>query len=389
MNKVPLYFSSNLEFSIKNKKGFCTDRIKLKSVLPNVFFGCLLVALGVYEWLNGFKFSEGEFPPAFQAPLYKPLIATWFFDLCFIIIGLAVVSSNICSFLRYNKYRIDGSKITIIHRRLFHGKKIAVEDVKNYVGVRFRVEFLQVGLLTKNRYIVELYHKNADKTVPLYLSTDEYNVRRMWKEYAKKFRLPAVIFTDEGVKFIDSKSLNKSISTQYKQGLIEDNYDEYERLPKIFAYVRKKDKIVIKIKKIIWDAYNIIAWFFVGTLGVVLVAAAGTVLSSNQACCTGINLLMGICLGLIIIMIQILFRKEKLVIKRNKIVHTHKYMLFSTKHNQMMKKDIESVEITQNPATGRCYVSIISDDNTIAFGAKIAVKDLRWVKKFLIHEIVN
>ena len=91
----------------------------------------------------------------------------------------------------------------------------------------------------------------------------------------------------------------------------------------------------------------------------------------------------------IIVVVQILFRKEKLVIKKHKIVNTHKYMLFSTKHNEIMKKDIEAIEVTENPATGRYFVSIISGDNTITFGSKMNIKDLQWIKKFLIHEIVK
>ena len=64
-------------------------------------------------------------------------------------------------------------------------------------------------------------------------------------------------------------------------------------------------------------------------------------------------------------------------------------MLFSTKHNQILKKDIEAIEVTENPATGRYFVSIISEDNTITFGAKMKIKDLHWIKRFLIHEIIN
>ena len=92
---------------------------------------------------------------------------------------------------------------------------------------------------------------------------------------------------------------------------------------------------------------------------------------------------------MILTIIQILFRKEKLVIKQNKIVNTHKYFLFSTKHNEIFKKDIEAIEVTENPATGRFFVAIISEDNTITFGGKMNIKTLEWIKKFLIHEIVK
>ena len=92
---------------------------------------------------------------------------------------------------------------------------------------------------------------------------------------------------------------------------------------------------------------------------------------------------------MIIAAIFILFRKEKIVIKRYKIVNTHKYMLFSTKHDELPKEAIEAIEITENPATGRYFVAIIAEDKTITFGAKLPIADLRWIKKFLIHEIIK
>ena len=95
--------------------------------------------------------------------------------------------------------------------------------------------------------------------------------------------------------------------------------------------------------------------------------------------------------GLFIIAASViaLFRKDKIVVKREKIVIVHKFMLFSRKNNEIKKADIEAVEVTVNPATGRYYLSIISDNRTAIFGKKIPIEDLRWVKKFLINEVVN
>lgn len=97
----------------------------------------------------------------------------------------------------------------------------------------------------------------------------------------------------------------------------------------------------------------------------------------------------GICAFIIITAVFILFRKEKLIIKKDKIVNTHKYMLFSTKHDEIPKTAIEAIDITENPASGRYFVSVISDEKSITFGAKLPIKDLRWVKKFLIHEVIK
>lgn len=386
MSKVPLYYSNSLNFDLKGKKGFCTDRAKLKSLLPAIIVGFLLIVLGVYEWLNLLKSEEARHLFPVNEPISQPLLSAGFFDLCFVLVGLGVILGNIIRWLQYNKYWMDGDKVVIVHRRLTQKKKRISADLHDYVGVRFRVEFLQSGILTQNRYVVELYQKNADKIIPLYLSTSAKGVRSRWKEFAKKFKLPAIIFTDEGMKSVDVKDLNKSLATQYKQGLIADDYDDYDRMPSGISFVRKKDKKVIKIRKIVWDIYNMLAWVFVFIASVTMLASLYVVFTS----CTTVALVVSaVCLVVIVVMVQVLFRKEKLVIKRHKIVNTHKYMLFSTKHNQIMKKDIEAVEITENPATGRCFVSIISDDNTITFGAKLKVKELRWLKRFLVHEIIK
>ena len=76
-------------------------------------------------------------------------------------------------------------------------------------------------------------------------------------------------------------------------------------------------------------------------------------------------------------------------VKRDKIVNTYKYMLFSIKHDEIRKDEIESVDVTFNPATERYFVAIISDNKTIIYGKKLPISDLKWVKKFLINEIVK
>ena len=48
----------------------------------------------------------------------------------------------------------------------------------------------------------------------------------------------------------------------------------------------------------------------------------------------------------------------------------YKYMLFSTKHDEMNKKDIESVEIFINPFSGRRCLSIESKEKNITQESK-------------------
>ena len=388
-NIIPCHLSNKLELNYKKRDAFLTDRANLKLLLPGIVFGFLLFLLGVYEWLNAFETGGEEIIPAEEIVVYQPVLAVWFFDLCFALVGIGMVVTNILLYIRYNKYKFIGKKVTIIKRPIFRDRLILQEDLKNYTGVRFRVEFLQSGFLTQNRYVIELYHPNPEKIVPLYLSTSSKGVRKKWKEYAKQFKLPILIDTDEGLKSIELKNINKSIGQLYKLGIIKDTYDTYDNLPNAVCFVRKKDKIVLKVRKILWDAYNLLAWLAILLIGAILLMVLTNIDTFRQTFASTLYSMSVLGVVIIIIALQILFRKEKLVIKKHKIVNTHKYMLFSTKHNEIFKKDIEAIEITKNPATGRCFVSIISEDNTITFGAKMKISDLQWIKKFLIHEIVR
>ncbi|MBE6444276.1 MAG: hypothetical protein E7020_06415 [Alphaproteobacteria bacterium] len=388
-NVTPNHFSNKLELSYKNRKSFLTDRAELKLLLPGIVFGFLLFLLGIYEWFNGLKTGGDLVIPAIETADYKPFLAVWFFDLCFVIVGLGIVITNILIYMRYNKYKFLGKKVVIIKRPIWRDKIILQEDLQNYTGVRFRVEFLQSGFLTHNRYVVELYHPNSEKIVPLYLSTSPNGVRKKWKEYARAFKLPALINTDDGLKSIDLKNLNKSVSQLVKMNIIKDTYDSYDSLPSSVDFVRKKDKMVLKVRKIVWDAYNLLAWLAILLIGSVVLLVLLNFDAFRQTYASTLYVMLIVALSIIFIAVQILFRKEKLVIKKHKIVNTHKYMLFSTKHNEIFKKDIEAIEVTENPATGRYFVSVISEDNTITFGAKMSIKDLQWIKRFLIHEIIK
>ena len=389
MNKnLPTHFSNKLEINYNKRRSFLTDRIKLQPVLPGIIFGLLLAVIGIYEWSNSFGVGAKELIPSDTTP-YKPILSVWFFDACFIILGLSMFVINLLLYIRYNKYSIFNNKVTIIKRPIFCKKIILQENLDNYTGVRFRIEFMESGFLTQNRYIVELYHKNPEKVVPLYVTKNAKNVRKKWKEYARKFKLPAMINTHEGLKKIELKNLNKSLSEQVKLGFVKDDYDTYEDLPSSVTFVRKKDKMVLKVRKILWDIYNFIAWFTIFIISIASIFVWVNIDAFTGTLNSTLYILSFIALAIVIVSVQILFRKEKLVIKKHKIVNTHKYMLFSTKHNEMQKKDIEVIEVTENPLTGRYYVSIISDDNTITFGAKMAIKDLQWIKKFLIHEIIR
>ena len=256
----------------------------------------------------------------------------------------------------------------MVHRPAFGDKKGFKDKLENYEGVRFRIEFFQFGFLNKNKYIIELYHKNHNKTVPLYISTSDKNIRRIWEYYARQLKLPALIMTDEGMAVRKVEDLDKSLRELAAQGLVENHYNSRAPLPPSLALVRKRDKTVIKTRKIIWDAYNIIAWVAIFLFGGILLAAS---LSDEFGTETGRNpfVLAAYIIGILGILASV--------------------WVFSRKNNELVKDDIESIDVAFTPATERYFVAISSDNKTMVFGKKLPIEDLRWVRQFLINDVVS
>ncbi len=386
-NNVPNHFSHAFELNVDRLPTRSSDRTSWQFQLPGIVFGFLLACLGLMEYFHSFRQSDSVFDDITQKTdtlLYHSFLSPAFFDFLFIVVGGGMVVASIASYIRYKKIIFDGKNVSVTYRPALGEKTSFKENLKNYYGVRFRIEFFQYGFLNRNKYIIELYHKNPSKIIPLYISLSSKNIRHVWKEYARKLNLPALADTESGVIVRDIKTFDKSIKEMAELGYIIDEYDTYEKMPETVDYVKKSDKIVLKARKIVWDAYN----FLVLAVLLVMAGLMFAIGSFAQAS----PLLWGTCiLGclLMVMAIFILFRKEKIVIKRHKLVNTHKYMFFSTKHDEMEKIDIKAIDITENPVSGRYFVGIISDDKTITFGSKLPINDLKWIKKFLIHEIIK
>lgn len=390
MNRnMPKHFSYNFRLPIDNLPTKASDRLNLRIVLPGIFLGAALFVLGLFELLNGLKNNVSIFDQLAQQnakATYTSFINPTFFDAVIMILGLGIIFSLLLSHIRYKKIFFDGQNVTMVNRPAF-GKKVTYrENLANYDGIMLRIEFFQYGFMTKNRYFIELHHKNPAKIVPLYISTSGKDIRKIWEDYARKLNLPTLIYTDEGMVKREVKDLNKSLREMAEIWDLKKQFDENIKPSSCIAVNKGANKTVIKSRKIIWDAYNILAWLFI--LLFVLVAF---IVSFNTASFSILFLSLFYGLGSLGLFaaIWILFRKDKLVLKKDKIVNTHKYMLFSTKHDEIMKDDIEAIDVTINPATERYFVTITSDDKTIIFGKKLPITDLKWVKKFLINEIIN
>lgn len=379
--KTAEHFSHKFVLNLDNLPAKASDRMPFYVMYAGIFCALVLILLGGYDAylsLAGDTF-ENSFP-ALETSDYQPLIHPFFFDAVIIIIGFWIIFASVGGYLRYKKIFCDGKSFTIINRKR-NGHKTTYRDlIKKYDGVLLRIEFFQFGILTRNRYIIEALHKNQAKTVPLYISMSGKNIRKKWKYYAKKLGLPALMITNEGIVRREAEDLDKSIITLHQEGKISSPYDFNEPLPKSVFLVRKSDKKVIKSAKIRWDAYNLIAW------GIIVCLAGVMILTGVSGQC---GFLFWGAAAVIVLLIFLLFRRDKIVIKKYKFVIVHKFPLKSRKKGEINKLEIEDIEVMQNPATGRYYLALYSENKNIIFGKKMPPKDLLWVKNYLVNDLIK
>lgn len=362
----PNHFSHNFRLPLGKNPTKKTDRLPLIITFAGCLFGALLAFLGGYDLWNTHINTE-----------YESVLNINFFDIALIVIGCGIIIRLCLAYFKYKKIYYDGKNITVVTRSGTGNKTSFREPIKNYSGVRFRIEFLAYGFINRNKYIIELYHKNPNKIVPLLISMHGNNIRKHWEDYARAFNLPAMIETDEGLVVRQICDFGKSVKEMATTWDLKSKFNPQAPVPNSLIIKNKDRKLIIKIKNRLWDAYTIIGVIFT-LFAAILTAVSMNLFNSHSVTFLGILLT--------VMSISFLLRKEKLVLKKYKIINVHKF-IFSRKKDEIDKVNIEAIDVTVNPATGRHYIAIISNKKTIIFGKKLPIEDLRWLKNFLLYEL--
>lgn len=385
------HFSSNYRLNISKLPCKAVDRFSVFSAAIFFLLAMLLIAVGIYEYVNGVRPSASEIQNYLgnrETPVL--MVSPTLFDVVIVLIGFGIAMAMIGAVIRYKKINFDGDFVRIIIRPAFGQKVRITEPLYLYKGVQLRVEFFQFGLINRNKYIVELLHKDPEKTVPLYISTSKKNIRKIWESYAKAMKLPAIIVNDGIATVKDYQDLDLSLKDLAKKMNLTDKSAPKSDMPDAIDIENDRDKKVIKIRQMFFDAYNIITLILLSVFATILIILAKNhetlleYISINK-----VILLYALFAFLTIYCLLEISKRDKLVIKRDKIVLLHKYIGFSMRHDDLYKDKIEEVSITCNPASGRSYISIISDDKSIVFGKKLPLSDLRWLRQYIISELIK
>ena len=385
------HFSSKYRLNISKLPCKAVDRFSVFSAAIFFLLAMVLIAVGIYEYFNGVRPSASEIQNYLgykETPVL--MVSPTLFDIVIILIGGGIAMAMIGAVIRYKKVNFDGDFIRIVIRPALGQKIHITEPLYLYKGVQLRVEFFQFGIVNRNKYIVELLHKDPEKTVPLYISTSKKDIRKIWQNYAKALKLPAIIVNDGIVTIKDYQDLDLSIKELAKNMNLTDKSAPKADMPESIDIENARDKKVIKIRQMFVDAYNIIALILLAVFATILVLLA----INHETLLQYISISSMIMLYALFAFLSVyclfeISKRDKLVIKHDKIVLLHKYVGFSLRHDDMYKNKIEEVAITCNPASGRSYISIVSDEKSIVFGKKLPLSDLRWLRQYIISELIK
>lgn len=389
---APDHYSYKFRFDIEKLPASQKDRIPCKLAVWGILVGLFFVALGLFEAVSYF-IETPETSYDFSLPEQETSSLSQlrcFFDIFVFVFGGLIVALSVMGLLRYKKIFFDGEKIKIVHKPLFGDKKVEVEDLYNYLGVLFKVEYYQLGLINRNRYIIELYHKDKNKRVPLYISTSGRNIRKIWEYYAAKLKMPALFLTDHGLVSRHHTELNKTLKEMAKKWQLKALYQTGPASPDSVKCKVKKNKVIVKEKKLFFDAYSMLA--FLGTLflGAVIVA----LIYYHKVVLPFIGLwwfcgILAFCSAVVIYSLLSIFSKDVLIVTNRDIILGHNVLFLRTDAEFLPKNQIEAVDVGHNPTTDRYYLSVISHDKSMIFGKNMPVDDLRWVRGYIIREIVR
>lgn len=377
---IPDHFSSKLNFNLQKTPVSITDRSSLWLVILGWFFGTLLLCLGVFEMFSFITAEKAE---------GQSFIVVEIFSFIVIMIAIGLIVASFFSFVRYKKFFFDGKNFTIVYRPALGIKHQLTESVENYMGVRLRVLFVQSGLFNRSRYIIDLYHKDSNKIVPLYISMKNKNIRKIWENYAKMFNLPALSVSDRGLIQRDCDDLDKSLKELAQEQKLPFIASGKFPAPASVIVEEQLKSTSVEPRGIYWDIFSAL-FLLVAIFSVLLLTAGGVYLTIIGTTIPIKYWALGAFLLLAVIYFSMkLFNSYKLIIDNNS-VHVITTLLGSPVSEQSIDvKKIENVELSYNPTIDRYNLAIISDEKIINFGSRLPVNDLIWVRDFVIRKLIG
>lgn len=384
------HYSQNFYFNYKKTPVKLTDRASLSVIYMGYIFGILFTLLGYYLFNQTHIQGSVDFEHKLtQTAIYAPKIfPTYIFALIMIIIGFGIFFTSLFYAFRHKTIVFDGKKITVTDHPVFGKPHSFEESIHEYTGVRLRVKLSQFALFNCNKFILELYHQDAKKIIPLYISRSISNVRTLWKEYAVFFDLMPIHITERGMVSHRISDLDSDFQEVIQKWNLPKDFIKEAEHSDLVMIKRRNDTKMIKLSRPVFDAYSSLNILTVMVIGALLGYALyhNEILVSHFSLSTLLFLYIS-ALFIIFYAFLTLFLKDILFIYNKRIVVFKKIFNFTYRQIVIPFALIKAVDISFIPTTGRYGLTIISQDTTTTVFKKLSTDDLRFIRAYLLCEI--
>lgn len=387
------HFSHSFAMNLKKLPVKVTDRHSRLILTAGVLFGAMLCLLSLFYFmpdsLTGAVDIENSMPKSKNH--IETLISPEIFNVIIFLTGLGLILWCFVKFLGYKKIFFDGTCFTVKAHPLGGSKEVFKENLYNYLGVRLRVKFYQFGIFTLNKYIVELYHRDPDKIIPLYISLRKKNIRKIWQNYAKTLHMPGITMSEKGMVSHNAKDMDLPYAEVVSKWHLPKNFAYQMEKPYYMVFKsRKTGEKMIKISKLFLDAYSFLSICTVSILGALLVFAALNyevlLLNLSIAAVWSFYALLGI---IILYALLQLFSKDIIFIAHDKVWLFRKIGFMRLREAVIPVADIKGIEINYTPLYERYFILLSTSGKSYRVGNKLPVEGLRWLRAVLINEIIG
>lgn len=263
----------------------------------------------------------------------------------------------------------------------------------NYKGVLHKERRVKKG---KNSYatlqMIELYHRDPAKCVPLYVAESDDMPRAKWEAYASAFNLPALEEAGGTISARAVEDLDKSVSELAEEGKLEFDYDPNAPPPYGVSLNRvtdsRGDVIVLSIRP--WTgAFSRVALILAFPVVLMMIVIWLTVpdLAFAQA---GLAVgAFGIAAFLALLAVRLF--AQRLEITRDAIEVSNLFLPLGRvigTPRRMTFAEIENVTV-RSPARQPRQVVITGDNGTLRFGRGLSPEALEWVRGSVIAAIAT
>ena len=386
------HYGQKFHLKIDNTPVAATDCFSRLFLILGLFLGFLFLVLGSY--LIGFTTLSGstDFERHIAQTTIKihSLVSTQTFSYIMLLLGFGIVFVCIFHLFRRKKIFFDGQKIIVKDHPVFGKPHSFEESISSYTGVRLRLKFCQYGLLNRNKFIIELYHDDPEKIVPLYISINPKHIRSLWREYALKLNLQPIHLSEKGMVSHSPQDMDKSYADRIKGWDLPKDFIKTKQHTNSIICKQKNDKKLIKARSIKFDAYSILNLAVIALLSIALSYClyAHTFIAKYIS----LNFLLALdalLLTLIVYSFLTLMLKDLILIHKKRIIVFRKLFGFAIQDAVIPFETITNIDVPFSPATSRYCLQITTHKQTINIFNKHAADDLRWIRGFIICEMMD